>query len=289
MICMRLSHNLASLNIYNQLSKNEKLQSKAMNRISTGVKVSRAADDPYVLAQSENQRMQIRGLQMAQRNVQDGVSMLQTNDSALSSVTSMLQRIRELTIQAGGVTTSDDKTTIQNEISQMVKGIDDVVNNTEFNGVKLLNDSTVASNSVPNNIKMAGGSNSSETINIPVFNFISSKLGDESSGKFLNSVDVTTPNGIDEGLGIIDSSLKTIIGAQSKIGALENRFESMYNNLGTTSDTIQSSESEMRDSDISLEMVELSKNGILIEAGNALLAQTNRFPMEILKILENVR
>ena len=136
---MRLSHNIASLNVYAAYSKALEKQSIAINRISSGYKVNNAKDDPNAIAQSERMRMQVRGLQMAGQNAQDGVSMLQTAEGGLDGMTSMLQRVRELVVQSGnGSNTEDDKKTMQNEIDQMIAGMDETANNTEFNGVSLL-------------------------------------------------------------------------------------------------------------------------------------------------------
>lgn len=280
---MRLSHNLASLNVYNQLMKSEKEQGKAMNRVATGLKISKAADGPYASGQSENQRMQIRGLQMAQRNVQNGVSMLQVNDGALGGATEILLRIRELVVQSGGVESTQDKEITQNEISKNIKALDYEMSNTEFNGIRMLNDASGVS------IKMTQGANSNEIVDIPTYNLTSGALLDAATGKYVKDIDVTTVNGNEEGIQIIDSALRMVSSARVKYGALENRFESTYSNLSDISLELQKAESGTRDADIAEEMIEFSKNSILVEAGNALMVQTNRFPMEILKILENVR
>lgn len=286
---MRLNHNLASLNIYNQLVKSERAQNSAMGRVSSGSKISSAAENPYALSQSESQRMQIRGLQAAQRNLQDGVSMFQSIDSSLDSITSALHRIKELTIQAGGISSDEDKNKMQIEINQMKRSIEDTVKNSQFNGVMLLNDVNVTSNSNPNSLLMAAGSNSNENISIPTYNLNIDKIGDEVSGKFIDSIVVTLPSDMEQGLGVIDSALTRVLNTRSKYGALQNRFESMYNNIGETEDTLQKAESGVRDADIALEMIEYSKNKILVETGNALLVQSNNFPMDTLRILENIR
>ena len=136
---MRLMHNLNSLNIYREQNKVVSRQSAALRRISSGYKINSAKENPNAIASSEKMRIQIRGLQMAQRNAQDGVSMLQTADGALDNITSMLQRIRELTVQAGNDSaTIEDKKVIQEEINNLKQGIGDIIKNTQFNGVELL-------------------------------------------------------------------------------------------------------------------------------------------------------
>lgn len=286
---MRLSHNLASLNIFNEQTKNIKAQNKALTNISSGIKINSAADDPNAIAKSEKMRMQIRGLQMAQRNVQNGVSMLQTAEGGLDSITEMIQRVRELTVQAGGVTDINDKNTIQNEINQTLQGIDNTATNTEFNGNKLLSCDSVTDNNLPKSIYMSSGANVDEKIEIPMYNVKSNVLGDSANAKYLNNIDVTKAGGVDEALGIIDTSLQQITSIRSEYGAIENRFEKTYDITSDIGDVIQGAESNVRDADISEEMMNFSKFGVLIEAGNAMMVQTNRFPQDILKVLQNVK
>ncbi|WP_139904178.1 flagellin [Clostridium thermarum] len=285
---MRLNHNLASLNIYRNHVKNLKSNSLAMNNISSGQKISSAKDNPNAIAQSEKLRLQIRGLQMASRNVQDGASMLQNADGALDSVTSMLQRIRELTVQAGGVNSVEDRKTIQDEINQMIKGIDQTINTNEFNGVKLLA-SGAKGNEKPSIIKMPSGANVGEEVEIPVYKLTSDMIGNSKNGDKLADINILSSKGISTALQTIDGALETVSTARSKYGAIQNRFESLYNNLSETEAALQNAESSVKDADIAYEMMQISKSNILIEAGNAMMVQSNNFPKEILKILENLR
>jgi flagellin len=279
---MRLNQNLAALNIYREHTKVIKNQSTALDRISTGYKVNRASDNPNSLAQSERMRIQIRGLQMATRNVQDGMSMLQTAEGGLDTITNMLHRIKELSVQAGGATSDDDKAIIQQEIEQMVKGIDDMANNTEFNGIKLLKDTGVTDNENPNYIFTASGANVNERIPIPKYNLSKEVLG-------IDNIDITAEGGIDNAISLIDSALSTTLSIRSKYGALENRFDTTFNINSVVGEKIQSAESDLRDADIAEEMMNFAKNGLLMEAGNAMMAQANKFPQDILRILENVK
>lgn len=282
---MRLSHNIASLNVYRSYSKALEKQSVAMNRISTGYKINCAKDDPNVIAQSERMRMQIRGMQMAGRNAQDGVSMLQTAEGGLDGMTTMLQRVRELVVQGGsGGNSEGDKEIIQKEIDQMINGMDDIAKNTEFNGVKLLSDNKT--------LEMPIGANAGESITIPQQNLTSEKLA-TADGKTLDQLKSTysLANGDNVGnaLEIVDSALNTIVSIRSKYGAIENRFEGSLQDINEISDRIDGADSNLRDADIAEEMMELAKSNILSEAGNAMMVQTNKFPQDVLRILENVR
>jgi len=289
---MRLMYNLESLNIYKEHSKVLSRQSNALEKISSGYKISSAKDDPNAIASSEKMRIQIRGLQMAQRNSQDGVSMLQTAEGALDNVTSMLQRIRELTVQSGGVTTPGDRNIVQKEINQMIEGIDATANNSEFNGVKLLN------GSLTENISMPVGANVGEIVEIPVYDLTSGSLPSDINPDFSLSklFDKTSDDtdginalGIEQSLSIIDSAIEKVTKVRSKYGALENRFESTYTKIGEIHDSIVGAESKVRDADMAEEMMNYSKDNILIEAGNAMMVQSNKIPQDVLRILENVR
>ena len=275
---MRVSKNIASLNIYRSYSENLVKQSGALGRISSGIKINSSKDNPNAMAQSERLRMQIRGLQMAARNTQDGVSMLQTAEGGLEGITQSLQRVRELLVQAGGVTTPGDKETIQKEINQMLDGAEDMANNTEFNGVRLL---VNKDNMEPKVIESSTGANVGEVIEIPRYNLTTEGLN-------LNNGNVDV-NNIGTSIESIDKALDVIISARSKYGALENRFESNYNSTIAIADKVQSAESGIRDTDMAEEMMEYAKYNILTEAGNAMMAQTNKFPQDILRVLENVR
>ena len=282
---MRLGHNMASLNIYQEYKKNIANQASALGKISSGNKVNRAGDNPNAISNSEKMRMQIRGLQMAQRNVQDGVSMLQTAEGGLENITSMMQRIRELTVKgATGTNTPEDKAIIQGEINQMIEGIDQIAKSTDMNGVNLIaKDLTDSKTSV----EMTVGANVGEVVNIPRYNLVSEgdlKLKDVATGR--NLIDVSDSQKASDSLKLIDSAIDTILSARSTFGALENRFESSYDRLGAIGDKIEGADSSVRDADIASEMVELSKDNILIQAGNAMMAQSNRFPQDILRVLD---
>jgi flagellin len=285
---MRLLHNLASLNIFNNQTKILQKQTTALSRISSGLRVSSVKDDPNALSQSERLRMQLRGAQMASKNSQDGVSMMQTVGGALESIAGALQRVRQLTVQAGSDTTNSlDKATIQTEIDQMLKDINDTAKNSEFNGVKLLSGNTSGAT-----ISMTTGANVGDKIDIPTINLaLYNPDGSQDTSSDISSltnVDVTT-NSTSNNLSAIDNALNQVLSVSSKYGALQNRFESNSNNLDALSEKMQSADSGYRDADISQEMLEYSKDNILVEAGTALMAQTNKMPQDILMILQNMK
>lgn len=287
---MRLNHNLASLNIYREHAKNIKAQSITSHRISSGYKINSAKDNPNAISQSERQRIQIRGLQMAARNAQDGVSMLQTAEGGMESITNMLQRIKELTVQAGGANSDSDKEIINSEIKQLIEGIDDIARNTEFNGNKLLYETTVTDNANSDKfLSMPSGANVGENIDIPLFSITSGALGSRNNSGKLKDIDVRAEGGIDKALDIVDGAIQTVVSSRSKYGALENRFDRTFEITTVVGDNIQRAESGIRDADIAEEMMSFAKHNILIEAGNAMMVQSNNFPKDILRILENMK
>jgi Flagellin and related hook-associated proteins len=267
------------------------LQNQALNRqsgnslrISSGYKVITAKDNPTALVQSENIRMQISGLQVASRNVQDGVSMLQTAEGGLQEITSMAQRIRQLSVQAGsGSVTDSDKQKIQGEIDQMIDGIDSIAKGTEFNGLKLL--------SQKNTLTMPVGANAGESVDIPQIDL--SNSGDSSISSLYTiksggDNDILSGD-IQDSLDTIDETINTIISTRSQYGALENRFESNYNNIQDLNEQMTSADSSIRDSDMGEEIMNYSKEDIIVQASNAMIAQANKLPQDILSILNNIK
>lgn len=285
---MRLNQNMESLNVYRNYKKNLTVQAAALNRISTGSKINSAKDNPNKLGISEGLRMQIRSLQMAEKNIQDGVSMMQTVDGALSTISESLIRIKELTVQAGGVQNNSDLEIIQEEIDQLKEHIDYTVNNSEFNGVKLLNSEKVTNNDYPKYLNHMVGANIEEEINIPVFNVNTSMLIDP-EGNSLKNIDVTNVNELDKNLNVLDSAIETINSVRSRYGAIQNRMDTSAQNLNGSSFNLETAESRIRDSDIALEMAEYARTSILHESSIALMQQTNKFPQDVLRVLENLK
>ncbi|WP_039651608.1 flagellin [Clostridium tyrobutyricum] len=281
---MRISYNMPALTMH--LLQNQALNRQSGNslRISSGYKVITAKDNPTALVQSENIRMQISGLQVASRNVQDGVSMLQTAEGGLQEITSMAQRIRQLSVQSGsGSVTDSDKQKIQGEIDQMIDGIDSIAKGTEFNGLKLL--------SQKNTLTMPVGANAGESVDIPQIDL--SNSGDSSISSLYTiksggDNDILSGD-IQDSLDTIDETINTIISTRSQYGALENRFESNYNNIQDLNEQMTSADSSIRDSDMGEEIMNYSKEDIIVQASNAMIAQANKLPQDILGILNNIK
>lgn len=290
---MRLSHNLASLNIYYAYTKNLSNQGTALNRLTSGKKINSAKDDPNNFAKSEKMNMQIRGLQAGTRNSQDGISMLQTAEGGLNNISDDLQRMRQLVVSSGAPGfTDEDKKNIQMEIDQIKQDINNTANNTEFNGVKLLNASSSTIEAPYNNgnpsstIMAAVGANPGDNVVIPRFNVTTGMQ--DSKGNTLDTLDVAK-NSVDANLSLVDSAMETVVHARSIYGGIENRFTDIFNNTNEIADKIQDADSSISDADIATEIMEYSKSGILVDAGIAMMVQTNKFPQDILNILSRVK
>ncbi|PLT35704.1 flagellin [Bacillus sp. V5-8f] len=389
---MRINHNIAALNTHRQLSSASAAQGKSMEKLSSGLRINRAGDDAAGLAISEKMRGQIRGLDQASRNAQDGISLIQTAEGALNETHDILQRMRELAVQSTNDTnTADDRAELQKEVKQLKDEIDRIANNTEFNTQKLLNgdkgaktfkdetaavtsktgdfgaviattgitngaastgevtaddtfvvkltaydatantysyeittESTGASATTTglanaaatqitvgggidvkldvNNMKVgdsitlvtrkaenaAGGttgeltfqigSNSNQTLNVGIESMKTADL-------HINKVDVTTSARATAAISTLDDAIKTVSAERSKLGAYQNRLEHTINNLGTSSENLTAAESRVRDVDMAKEMMNQTKNSILSQAAQAMLAQANQQPQGVLQLL----
>ena len=278
---MRININMKSLGIYSGYKKNIAANSAAMERISSGKKINSAKDNPLKIEQSENFKMQIRALEMANKNLQDSTSMIQVADTAMGTISEALIRMKELTVQAASeVTNEDDRKIIQSEIDELVSYINDTAKNTEFNGNKLLVNGNVTDNSKPDYVEMQIGGNVGDSIGIPFFNVSAETLG-------LDKLDVV--NDATKALNSIDEALKDVNGCRAKYGAVQNRLENSIEITSSSSYIYEKSSSDINDADIALEMAEIARTSILMESATAMMAQSNNFPKDMLNILANLR
>jgi flagellin len=277
-LIMRINHNIAALNTYRQLTINNTAGSKSLEKLSSGYRINRAGDDAAGLAISEKMRGQIRGLNQAERNAQDAISLIQTAEGALNETHSILQRMRELAVQSASDTnTDDDRKELQKEISQLLEEIDRISTDTEFNTMKLLNGSyeTTA-------LTFQVGANSGQIVDINL-NDMSATTGLHLS---TTNVNLETRTGASTAIEEIDKAIINVSSERAKLGAMQNRLEHTINNLGTTSENLTASESRIRDVDMAKEMMEFTKNSILQQAATAMLAQANSQPQGVLQLLQ---
>lgn len=276
---MRINTNIMALNAHRQLGINQANGAKAMEKLSSGLRINRAADDAAGLSISEKMRGQIRGLKQAARNAQDGISLIQTAEGALNETHSILQRMRELVVQAGNLGTNqeEDLTAIQDEINQLVSEIDGISKRTAFNGKTLL-DGTWSSGSV---LTFQIGANSGQAMTLNIADMSASGLEIPSA-----TIDVsTTAFNFDTAVGKIDEAIKMVSAERSKLGATQNRLEHTINNLNNAAENLQAAESRIRDVDMASEIMEFTKNNILQQAATAMLAQANIAPQSVLQLL----
>lgn len=275
---MRLMHNMYSMNIYKNYKSSLTQNSETIQNVSSGTKLNSAKDNPNKIAQAERLKLHILSRQAASSNVQDTNSMIQTYDGALQEMNNNVSRLKQLTVQAAnGTSSSDDLQSIQKEIEGLKSSINDLANNTAFNGIKLSQDNGTTK-------KATVGASSDESIDIPFF-----KLTTESDGLNLDDIDVTTTNADTDGyLDKIDAAVKTITGARSKYGAIQSRLEDTLDNFDEVSDTLSSAQSSISDTDIATEMMKNATSEVLIKSSISLLAQSNKLPQDILNILANV-
>lgn len=281
---MRINHNIAALNTYRQLTMVNNYTSKSLEKLSSGYRINRAADDAAGLAISEKMRGQIRGLEQAQRNAQDGISLIQTAEGALSETHAILQRMRELVVQANNDTNaSEDLNQIQSEISQLITEITGIANRTEFNTKTLM---TGAFASSVTGITVQIGANTGQTLKIFISTMTASALG---SSVTINSINVTSfDNGalsFGKQLAAIDAAIEEVSTQRAKLGAYQNRLEHTINNLSTAQENLTAAESRIRDVDMAREMMEFTKNNIIAQAATAMLAQANQQPQQVLQLL----
>ncbi|MBT2648998.1 flagellin Hag [Bacillus sp. ISL-34] len=300
---MIINHNISALNTHRQLSSATNAQSKSMEKLASGMRINRAGDDAAGLAISEKMRGQIRGLDQASRNSQDAISLIQTAEGALNETTDILQRMRELATQAATDTnTSTDRGEIQKEMNSLTSEINRIGNTTEFNTQKLLNGSKDTA-TAGTGLQFQIGANENQSLTLEIADMRAAALGLTGTAA---DPGFTTANGVSDGTNStateagldvssaanasgaitkIQSAIDKVSAERSKLGANQNRLEHTINNLGTSSENLTAAESRVRDTDMAKTMMEQTKNSILAQASQAMLAQANSAPQGVLQLL----
>lgn len=275
---MVVQHNLQAANTNRQLGITTSAQAKSTEKLSSGYKINRAADDAAGLSISEKMRSQIRGLNKASSNAQDGVSLVQTAEGALNETHSILQRMNELATQAAnGTNTSVDRSAIRAELDQLTSEIDRIQSTTQFNTMNLL-DGTFSG--ATKRMKLQVGALSGQSINFSIANMCATKIG------LKKTLSVSTFTKAGAYMKSVQDAIEVVSKQRSAMGAIQNRLEHTIANLDTTSENTQSAESRIRDTDMASEMVTYSKNNILAQAGQSMLAQANQSTQGVLSLLQ---
>ena len=265
---LRINNNIGALNAYNNLNKVSSQTEKSLTKLSSGFRINSAADDAAGLAISERMRGQIGGLNTAMRNISDGISMIQTAEGSLTEVHSMLQRVRDLAVQYKNSTNStSDRTAIQSEVNQLASEIERIGATAKFNGISLLNSAGAVTFQV--------GSDDSQEISVATISVGSSV------GTSFFSLSATGTTDISE----IDAAINSISATRATFGAVQNRLEYTMNAQRTYAENLTAAESRIRDVDMAQEMVKFTKNQILGQAANSMLAQANQAPQQVLRLL----
>jgi flagellin len=285
---MIINHNISSINSNRVLDQSGSRVESNMRKLSSGMRITRAGDDASGLAVSEKMRSQIRGLNRAEQNANDGISFIQTTEGYLTETTSILQRVRELAVQASnGIYTSEDRMQIQVEVSQLVDEVDRIASHAQFNGLNILTGrfaSETAGGTPTASMWFHVGANMDQRIRASVGTMTAKGLGLMNSGSE-EIISVSAPEKSNQTIGIIDEALKKVNKQRADLGAYQNRLEHVVSSVAIGAENLQASESRIRDVNMAKEMSELTKNQILSQASTSMLAQANMKSQSVLSLL----
>ncbi|MBF9016106.1 MULTISPECIES: flagellin [unclassified Oceanispirochaeta] len=286
---MIINHNLSALNASRTNGINNSNAAKSISKLSSGLRINKAGDDASGLAVSEKMRSQIRGLNQASRNAADGISFIQTAEGFLQETSDVLQRLRELAVQSSnGIYTSEDRMQIQVEVSQLVDELDRVASHAQFNGLNMLTGrfaQETGENNVTASMWLHIGANMDQREQVFIGTMNSSALGVRQVATG-NIMSISTPEQANRNIGVIDMALKKVNKQRADLGAYQNRLEMAVQGIDIGAENLQASESRIRDLDMAKETVEFTKNQILGQASNAMLAQANQRTQQVLQLLQ---
>ena len=278
---LRVNNNVAAFNAYRNLNTTDGAMNKSLEKLSSGLRINRAADDAAGLAISEGLRSQIGGLKVAVRNAQDGISVVQTAEGALTETHSILQRMRDLAVQAAndGALTDDDKAKADEEFQALAKELNDIGVKTTFNGIELIDGSYTAKN-------FQVGSNNTDVLAVTIGDMRATGASTSLFGSAASAVgDLKSASGASSAIDAVNAAIGKVSTERAKLGAIQNRLEHKINNLNTTVENLTASESRIRDTDMAQEMVAFTRSQILSQAGTAMLAQANQSSQGVLQLL----
>jgi len=283
---MIINHNMSAINANRQLGATELDTTKSMEKLSSGLRINRAGDDASGLAVSEKMRSQIRGLNQAEKNIENGVSFIQATEGYLQETEDILHRVRELSVQAAnGIYSSEDRMQIQVEISQLVDEVNRIASHAQFNGMNMLT-GRFASDTVTGDImQLQVGANMDQSESIYIGTMTASALGLQNEQGAGGMVTLTSVEEANRTIGIVDDALKSVNKQRADLGAYQNRFEMASRGVAIAAENLQAAESQIRDTDMAEQMVEYTKNQVLTQAGTAMLAQANVRSQSVLQLL----
>lgn len=286
---MIINHNMSAMYANRTLGVTNLAQTKDMEKLASGMKINRAGDDASGLAVSEKMRSQIRGLNQASRNAQNGISFIQVSESYLQETTDIMHRIRELAVQSSnGIYSAEDRMQIQVEVSQLVAEVDRIASHAQFNGMNMLTGRfarQTGENTVTASMWLHIGANMDQRMQVFIGTMTAMSIGVREIGseKIMN---IDNPEDANRAIGTIDEGLKKINKQRADLGAYQNRLEQTVKGLDVAAENLQAAESTIRDTDMAKQMVDFTKNRILAQAGTAMLAQANATTQNVLTLLQ---
>jgi len=281
---MIINHNISAMFANRMLGIQNQRVEENIEKLSSGNRINKSADDASGLAVSEKLRSQIRGLNQAERNLQNGVSFVQTTEAYLQETQNILHRIRELSVQAAnGVYTDDDRMQIQVEVSQLVDEINRIASHAQFNGMNML---TGAFGKESDRVmQFQIGANMDQSERVFIGTMTAQSLGILGNQGSMETASISTPELANRTIGVLDAALKVVSKQRADLGAYQNRFEMAVVGVATAAENLQAAESRIRDVDMASEMVDYVKNQILVQSSTAMLAQANTQPQSVLQLL----
>jgi len=283
---MIINHNMSALYADRQLGVNQFHLNKNIEKLSSGLQINRAGDDASGLAVSEKMRSQIRGLQQAERNIQNGVSFIQATEGYLQGTQDILHRLRELAVQsANGIYTDEDRMQIQVEVSQLVDEVNRIASHAQFNGMNMLTGAFAIDSQVGRVMQLQVGANMDQNARIYVGDMSASALGLLNSQGSNEKLSIADPEAANLAIGTVDAALKVISKQRADLGAYQNRFEMAAQGVAIAAENIQAAESRIRDTNMASKVVDYTRDSILNQAGTAMLAQANMRTQSVLQLL----
>jgi len=286
---MVINHNMSALYANRELKFKEWDVNKDIEKLSSGQKINRAGDDASGLAVSEKMRAQIRGLNQAEKNIENGISFIQATEGYLGETQDLTQRIRELAVQsANGIYTAEDRMQIQVEVSQLVEEVNRVASQAQYNGMNILTGAFANQTAGGTEVKQMFfqvGANMDQRVQVFIGTMTATALGLQGAQTAGGQVSISTPEAANRTIGTIDNALKMISRQRADLGAYQNRFELAAKGVAVAAENMQAAESQIRDTDMAAQMVDYTKNAILTQAGTAMLAQANVVPRTVLQLL----
>ena len=283
---MIINHNISAMYANRQLGVNYAEVATSIEKLSSGLRINRAGDDASGLAVSEKLRSQVRGLNQAERNIQNGVSFIQATEGYLQETQDILHRIRELSVQsANGIYTDEDRMQIQVEVSQLVDEVNRIASHAQFNGMNILTGAFATNSTVDRFMQLQVGANMDQNKQIFIGTMTATALGLQTRQGVANAVSIASPEEANQAIGTVDAALKLVSKQRADLGAYQNRFEVAAEGVAIAAENLQAAESRIRDADMASELVNYAKNSILTQTGVAMLAQANVGAQAVLSLL----